>query len=270
MSTTCAETQILFFEKNYGDLQNPNATATASQASDFADFPRNRKNTSAWITTGSVDLDATTYEYDFSDEEDVDQIILLKHNFKSYTVKYWDGSLYQDFSPAISETTNTAENTHYNVTQVSTTKVQITINGTFVADSDKNLGQFIVTKRLGRLNAWPEIKKPTISRNRVVNNMLSGKASVVENVGQYSADLSIQVWSDDGDLTLIENLYDRFNGFLFWPCGGDETQFSTIRQGYRIEDIFLCKFVDENVPEYLRGIYKSGIVVKIKLRESVS
>lgn len=265
-----ADNQILFFEKNYADLQNPNVTATASQGNDFVDYARNRKNTSSWQTTGSVDADGTTYTLDFVDEVDVDQIILLIHNFKSYNVQYWNGSTFTDFSPAINETTNTAENTHYNVTEVSTSQIRLTINGTFVADSDKYLAQFIVTKRLGKLNAWPEIKKVELSRNRVINKMLSGKDSVVENVGKYSANLSIKAWSDDTDWTLFETLYARFNGFLYWPCGGDETQFSTVRQGYRLEDIYLVKFTDENTPEYYKGLYKAGLKVSIRISESVS
>jgi len=262
-------TQVLFFEKNYGDLQNPNCTATASQGNDFADFVRNRKNTSAWMTTGSVDTDLTSFTLDFTDEEDITQIVLLKHNFKSYTVKYWDGAVYQDFTPAISETTNTAENTHHVVAEVSASRVQIIINNTFVVNDDKQLAQFIVTKKLGRLNGWPLIKKPTISRNRKITKMMSGKSSVVENIGQYSTDLAIKVWSDDADLTLFEDLYDRFIGFLFWPSGGDETQFSSVRKGYRLEDIFLVKLTDELVNEFPNGVYTSGIKLNIKLAESV-
>lgn len=262
-------TQILFFEKNYGDLNAVNVTATASQANDFAAFPRNRKNTSSWITTGSQDSDNTTYTYDFVDEQAVDQIILIKHNFDAYTVKYWDGATYTDFATPISVTGNTSETTQHNVTEVSTSRIQLTITGTIVADEDKTLAQFIVTKRLGRFEGWPEIKRPTLSRNKVINKMLSGKASVVENVGQYSTDLSIKVWSNDTDLTLIETLYARFSGFLFWPCGGDETQFSSVREGYRLEDIFLSKFTDDNVPEFFKGLYKTGVKVKIKLQETV-
>jgi hypothetical protein len=261
--------QIIFFEKNYADLQNDNCTATASQGNDFSDFVRNRKNSSGWITTNSVDSDNTTFTLDFSDSEDIDQIILLKHNFAAYTVEYWNGSSFVAFSPAISVSGNTAENTHHSVTEVSSTQVRLTVTGTITPDEDKQLAQFIVTKRLGQMAGYPEIKKPTLSRNRSITQMLSGKSSVVENLSTYSTGLSIKLWSNNADLTLIENLYDRFKGFLFWPSGGDETQFSTIRQGYRLEDIYLCKMMDEYVPEYFKGVYSTGIKVNLKLAESV-
>lgn len=260
--------QILFLEKNYADLQNELVVATASQGNDFTNLARNRKNNSSWMTTGSVDADNTTYELDFIDEVQVDQIILLKHNFKAYTVKYWDGvSAFVDFATPIVETVNTEKRTHYNPVEVATSKIQLRVTGTMVSDADKTLAQFIVTKRLGRFNGYPEIKKPTPSRNRKVTQMLSGKDFVVENVGKYSTELNFKILSDNDDLTLIETLYSRFTGFLFWPGGGDESQFTNIREGYRLEDIFLSKFTNEYQPEYFKFIYINGLPMKMKLSE---
>ena len=53
--------QIAFFEKNYADLDYANVAATASQGVGTEDFARNRRNDSAWITSGSVDADNTTF-----------------------------------------------------------------------------------------------------------------------------------------------------------------------------------------------------------------
>lgn len=264
-----ADKQVLFLEKNRADLQNGNVSITASQGQDFVDFVRNRKNSSSWATTGSVDADNTTMTIDLTDEQDISKILLFKMNFDSYTLKYWNGSSFVDFSPAISVSGNTVENAEHDFTEVSTSQVQLIVTGTIVPDSDKTLAQFILTKTLGRMVGWPEIKNPKLSRNRKVNKMLSGKVSVVENVRQYSTSLSIKVWSDDADWTLVETLYERFTGFLFWPSGGDETQFSSVRQGYRTEDIFLCKLTDELNPEFFKGLYKSGLKLSMKLSESV-
>jgi hypothetical protein len=261
--------QIIFFQKNKADLSYENVSATASQGSAYAQYVLNRSNVSAWLTTGSVDADNTTLTIDFNEDRYVTDLLLLKHNFKSFTVKYWNGSSYVAFSPAIAPTNNTAASNHYEVTGVETSRIQITILGTQTANQDKYLYQFIATEQLGQLNAWLMIKNPTHSRNRIKNKTLSGKLNIVENVGGFSCRLTVKSLTNSSDLNLIEELYAANEGFLVWLCGGDESQFLTRRQGYRMEDIYLMKCTDEYQPEYVDGVYKNGIKIEIDLQEVI-
>jgi len=261
--------QIIFFEKNKADFTYESVSVTATESDEFAANILNRNNSTAWITTGSVDANETTLVIDMADTKDISEIILIKHNFKSFEVKYWDGTDYQNFSPAINETTNSDETNYYVVESVNTSRIQIVIHGTMVTDSDKFLYQFIATEKLGQLAGWPIIKDPKLSRNRKKNLMLSGKQTIFENVGSFSCTLKFNNFSSDQDFTLIENLYDQSEGFLVWLCGGDETQFKSIRQGYRMQDLYLMKCSDEYTPEYNKGLYKGTISLDIKLEEVV-
>ena len=99
--------------------------------------------------------------------------------------------------------------------------------------------------------------------------MLSGKTLVKENIGAFKTKLDIKVLSIDADLTIIETLYAAHKGFLVWLCGGDESQFRSERIGYRLEDIFLMKTVNEWRPELFRGLYQAGMKVQIDLSEVV-
>jgi hypothetical protein len=261
--------QILFFRKSRGDLSNETVSATASEGALYAEYALTRGNLNAWITSGSVDANDTTWEVDFGEAKDISEILLLKHNFKEFKVEYWDGSSYQDFSPAIIETVNTLESNYYETDLVSTSKVRVTIYGTQTPNEDKYMYQFIATEKLGRLNGWPIIKAPKHSRNRIKTQTLSGKMSIVENIGGFSCKLGVSSLSDWDDLDLIETLYDANEGFLVWLCGGDENQFRTVRQGYRMEDIYLMKCSDEYQPEYVGGLYKSGIKIEIDLQEVI-
>jgi hypothetical protein len=260
---------IKFFEKNKADLSYTAAIATASQGDEYADLARNRANTSAWVTSGSVDADNTTYELDFVDSKVIDTLILAKHNFKNYTFKYWDGAAYQDVSPAVAVTNNTSETTSHSFTSVETTKVKVTITGTMTANQDKFLYQFIVTKLLGELSGWPVIKNANNSRSRIRNKMLSGKESISEQVGVVSFRLDQKIMKDDDDITLVENLFFSNEGFLVWLSGGLETQFSNVIRTYRNEDIFLMKCSNEYKPDLYQGIYSAGIHVVIDLVEVV-
>jgi hypothetical protein len=261
--------QIIFFEKNKADYSNPNVSATASQGAAYAEYALNRSNNSAWVTTGSVDADNTTFTVDFTDPRLISEILLVKHNFKAYTVQYYDGSNWQNFSPAISETTNTAETNRYSVTEVSAYQIRITITGTQTANQDKYLYQFIATKLIGQLAGWPVIKSPVLSRGRRSTAMLSGKRSITESVGHFECSLAVKEWKSNADLTIVETLYARNEGFLVWLSGGVTSQFSSVRQGYRLEDIFLMKCANEYRPEFVDGIYPRGLAIDMDLIEVV-
>lgn len=262
--------RILFLQKNKADYSYTYVTATASENSTYASYVLNRSNLSAWLTTGSVDANNTTFEVDFGETRRISDIILIKHNFKSFKIEYWDGSAYQAFSPAIDTTTNTHLSSHFEFTAQSTLKIRITIRGTIVANQDKQLYQLIATEQIGQFNGWPVIKDPIVGRNRKKSQMLSGKMNIFENVGLFSCDLEVNGLTNNSDLSIIESLYDYSEGFLVWLCGGDEDQFKTVRKGYRLEDLFLMKCSNEYKPEYLSGLYKGGIKISISLEEVIN
>jgi hypothetical protein len=268
--------QIMFFKKNWIDLsKTATLTITDSVASNsgqsYVNFMRNRNNFSAWMTTGSTDAANTQIDIDMVDSKDVGDILIVKHNLKSYTIQYWNGSAYVDFSTTIAPTNDTASTSHYSFNQTSIQKIRIIITGTQVADSDKRITQLIVTEKIvsGQLTGWPQIKKPTLSTNKKISKSLSGKASVIETVGYFAAQLSVASYSLDADLQIVEQIYNNREGVLMWLCGGDQTQFKTIRQGYRLEDIYLVRPVDDYVPEYINGQYQAGIKFQMSLQESI-
>lgn len=270
--------QIKVFNKNKLDLTYTNASISVTDAtatydgSDIVNYLRNRNNYSAWATTNSNDAANTTLVCNFGDVVSLTDIILVKHNLKSYTIKYWDGSAYQDFSTAISETINTETTTFHSFDQVNTERIQIIITGTMTANDDKILRQLIATSKVltGQLQGWPEIKKPTHTTGKRINTMLSGKINVVETLSSFSMQLSVKNWNIDADLSIVEQFYFGRRGFLISISGGDEDQFSHKRIGYRKEDIYLMRAVDDYEPEWNSFVYKNGIKLSISLRESIN
>lgn len=261
--------QIRFFRKNAADIDASGVTVTASQGDDVADLALNRTTLSGWMTTGSVDADNTTFQIDWDSEQLIDSILLVHHNFKNYTLQYWNGSAWTDFSTTVAVTNNTDGTTFHEFTEVSTTKLLLTVTGTQTANEDKYLGMFIATTALGQFAGWPQIKKPLVSRNRQVTQMLSGKRSIHEGVGNFACTLSVQLTTDTADLALVETLYDENEGFHVWLCGGSESQFSAPRKPYRLRDVFLMKCADELEPELHKGIYVAGMKIDMQLTEVV-
>lgn len=270
--------QIIFFRKSLMDLDNSNITITVTDTTatnngqDYVSYMRNRKNDSAWLTTGSNDAANTTLVVDFADSVDMTDILLVGHNLGAYTIQYWTGVAYADFSTAIAETVNTESTNHHNFTSVASNRIKIIITGTQAADEDKYIKQLIVSRKIGngQLEGWPLIKRPMISTSKKATKMLSGKVNLIESIDSFSATLSVKNWNVDNDLDIIEEIYFKHSGILMWPCGGDEAQFSTQRIGYRKEDIYLVRPTNEWTPELYKGIYSSGVKVDLKLAEAIN
>lgn len=269
--------QIKFFEKNRIDLSNMNGSITVTDAiatntgQDFVGFMRNRNNTSAWLTTGSTDAANTTLIIDFGSEVELSDIMILKHNLKAYTLKYWNGLSYVDFSTPIAETVNASENTNHEFTMVSTVRLQLIITGTIVADADKVIRQFIATNKLlsGQLDGWPQITNPRFNTNKKISKMLSGKVNVVESVGGFSMTFSVANWNIDADLSLVEEIYFGKRGVLVLLSGHDESQFSSERMGFRNEDIYFMRAINDYTPAWNNGIYVNGLKLSVKMSEAI-
>ena len=268
--------QVKFYERNIIDLTNDNVTISVADSvatntgESFADYMRNRKNSSAWITTDSSDAGTTTLIIDMTESRSMEKIIIIGHNFKAYTIKYWNGSAYVDFSTAISEATYANTNSFHDFTSVSADKIQIIITGTQVADEDKYIKQLIFTEELGQFDAFPEIRNPTHDTGKRVTKMLSGKRNIVAAVGAFSCELSVEALSTAADLALVEQLFERKIGFLVLLSGELESQFKNVLTGYRNEDIYLMKCSNNYEPEFYKYCYQNGTKINMKLNEVIS
>lgn len=261
---------IRFFFKNKADFSNPMARAEASEAGDFAFRVLNRSNLNSWRTTGSQDTNNTTLEVFFGEPRNIDTLILAKHNFKSFKIEYWDGDQYLDMPTPIDISDFADSTSFFQFAKTAMESIKITIRGTQTPDEDKFLHQFIATEELGRFNGYPVISNVRHAQNKQLSTMASGKANMNKNLGAFSCEMSVQLWKDTDDLALVTKLYKSTEGFLVWPCGGDEQQFVAPVEGYRKEDIYLVQCANDHSPNFYKGIYSAGLHnLKIKLVEVV-
>ncbi len=263
---------IKFFKKNILDLTNllPTFTVADTVATDtgtaYTSLMRNRNNNSGWATTGSADAGSTTMIVSFNETRSFSDLLFVGHNWKNYNCKYFDGTQYSDFSTIINETANTVSTTYYNFNEVSTTGLQLKINGTQTANQDKYLKQFVCTEILGTFSVEPQVM-PVMNKNRKTTQFLSGKSFVSKSTGAFNCRIKMPVVSNDADLTLIESLFDTYEGFLVWLCGGNTSQFETVRQGFRLQDIFMCDLTNDYEASFNDGRWFHGMPIDLRLVE---
>jgi len=271
----CGTGQIRFFRKNHIDYDRPNPvlsvtdTLATNDGSASLQYLRNRNNFSSWATTGSLDANNTQLLINLGDIQQIDSIILVKHNFKNFLVERRNLTL--DIFETLENVTNETDTTTFIDTDSYTDQIRITIYGTQVTDSDKRMTQLIITENFGagQLESFPTIGKPTASVNKKVSRLLGGKSNIIETRGSFSASLTVSFLNIDSDLSLIESIFLNREGVLMLLSGSNDDQFASRRVGYRNEDIVLVRPTNELQLPYVDGVYTNGIKIKIDVTEVI-
>lgn len=260
------------FKKNILDLDNTNIVITVTDGvatgtgQDVSGFVRDRKNNTGWGTTGSSNAGNTTFQALFQEERFVDSVFLIGNNFKNFTLEYYNGTTWVLFQTV---TNNTDPHLFFSFAKITMQGIRFIVTETFVANDDKFLAQFIATEKLGEFQESPVVDH-TSGKNRKRTQLVSGKSRIIQNSGAVEIELEHNNQINDNDLTLVEEMFSTYSGFLFWPCGGDESQFRTRRIGFRKQDIFLMAPRNEyENPWGNGGNYLAGTDYKIQLVEVV-
>ncbi len=269
---------IKFFYKNYGDLDNESASASVSTGSTTRNHARSRKPYLYWTSEGSDDSTNETYELRFGESKTIDRIILNRHNFKAFTVQYWDGSAWAHFSDVvtkegaktnITETTNTKTTNYYEFTAVSTEKIQVSIDTTQAVDAEKYIYDVIATEEIGTLTGYPAYTA-TNQRSVSEKKALDGRSAKTILGESYSCSLSFQRYPDALDHGIMQDLWDLKEPFLIYPSGANEDQFRyTTMLGNRLRDIYLVNFESDFSPNYDMNVYKNALTYNVSFKESV-
>lgn len=268
------------FKKNYLDLDYGSISISITDSvatntgQNFVDFMRNRNNTSGWMTTGSTDAANTEIDVTIGNTREIDTIIIVGNNFKNYKIENWNGSAFVDFSTPINITDNTETTNEHFIGAQDVTRFKITVNSTQTADADKRISQLIATRKVGngQFIGWPEFDNSRIDFQKKTTKTLSGKVHLKESIGGFSTRLRFRAWPKEAhdDFTMLEYMYYREKlGFLFWPSGGDDTQFTSKRRLFKKEEIYLCRCTNQFQLEWYKNLYSSGLNMNVDIEEVI-
>jgi hypothetical protein len=102
-----------------------------------------RNFTTKWQSVGSTDATTETIEIVWGAAKTFDRICLIGHNLKSFTIQYWNGAAYVDFSTPISETVNALTNSFFSFNAVSATQLKLSATVAQTTDAQKYIAQFL-------------------------------------------------------------------------------------------------------------------------------
>lgn len=270
-----------FFTKSKCLLQD-GASILASSGNAAAPRCLDRNPISYWRSVGSDDTITETLDITLSEAKAFSRLLLLDHNFKSFTVKYYDGATYVDFTNvvglsgaqgAVSETVYAADTAYYEFDEVTATQIRITATLAQVVDDQKRLNQFVIASELGTLAGFPQIKSLELSRNMRTEKMLSGRALVFKSDPTFSVELAFKDYpsSLSADVDLIFSLQDLEDTFLVWVCGGRQGSpyFRKQMRGYRLRDLIAVQLVSNLKPIYSNNVFTNPLNFSAQLSEAV-
>ena len=264
---------IKFFKKN----EAAEGTVSATSGDGSAKFILDLDVDTYYTSVGSSDAETETLTISFGSSKTIDRILLLDHNFKSFNVKYYNGSTYVAFAnvigiggaslSGITETSFAKDSSYYEFDSVSTESIQIAVTTTQTTNAEKYLSQAIATSEIGTFVGYPEVSSVDLSRNTRLKKTLSGRFSVQKSQQTLGFNIrfrnypSSTVYNVDIDLAIT--LFETEDPFLIYPCGGryESKHFNYQIPGFRLRDCILSQVKKGYKLKYVKNIYTNPVDV---------
>lgn len=272
---------ISVYEKNKIDLSfgvNVVFTITdgvaTADGSDTVNYLRDRINYTGFATTGSNDAANTQIDIDMGDAYNINFIALVRQNFAAYTLQYYNGVSYVDFSTPINEsglsvTDNSEQTKVYNFTQVNAQLLRLIITGCYPVDADKVMRQLIVTRKIGEFVNQPSVRPLQREEFRQIKPMVSGRRHISKRQGAHTARLTFPSFKNQSDINLIENIFDSTEGRLFNFSGAQDLNNGFKTPGFRPEDFYLMAPTNNFNTSFTNGRFADGVAPVLDLVEVV-
>jgi hypothetical protein len=252
---------VKFFYKNKIDM---NATFSFTSAPTILAKYLYDNTLETWLTSiGSNDATPEVWEITFNTSKNVNRIHMPLHNIKSGTLKYWNGSAWTNFSPAISWTANTATSNYYEFTKVAAEKLQLTMNTTITVNDQKRVSQLRAFEEIGTVQKNPSSIQQSFPANSRMVQKDDAKIDFVYFGERYSGTYSFDS-VDSTDESLIRGLRNLRDPFYVYPCGG----IPQTEEGYRLEDMYLVSYVNNYSTELKANLYGVGLRITMQMEGS--
>jgi len=263
-------------------LGQDGAVIAASSGDSSSIRALDRSLVSYWRSVGSIDSITETITITFNASKVINRILLLDHNWKEFTVKYFSGGSYVNFASvlgidgsiaSISETTFAEDSAYYEFAPVATTSIQITVTKTQVVDQEKYINQIIATTELGTLVGYPDVNGLDMTTNAREKKVLSGKIITMKSEKSLKFSLAFKNYppSLSNDIDLMFSLWESDDTFLIWLCGGrrGSNYFRKQLRGFRLRDVICAQTSAVINPDYSKNVFTLPINFTIKMNEAV-
>jgi len=265
---------IKVLEKS-SSLFKDGGNATASSADGSIDNILSMNRFTRWDSVGSDDTTAETITITFASTT-INRIFIVDHNLKDFAITYGAGAssfanvVGVDGSKSGIVETVFAENTsYYEFDSVTTTQINITATKTQSVDAQKYITIFVTTDEIGTFEGFVDVK-PATDANEKRSQVLTGKYITQKNFETFQAQLKLQ-HTEQGDINIIESMYESQDPFLIWLCGGKygTDNFSVDFKNWRLKDLYQVQTYNNIKTTWRNNSYIGSPITSIKFAEEV-
>ena len=133
---------------------------------------------------------------------------------------------------------------------------------------DFELTKVLLTNEIGTFAGYPEIGQLSFDDNsRIYKSKAGGSFITKQNRTLDALSLNLKNYNKVEDIELLHKLQQSQDSFYVWLCGGDESQFRFLQEGFRLEDIYHVQTNKSLKVRYKSGMYKGVIDAKISFTE---
>jgi len=268
--------QMKFLEPSMALLKN-GATATASSNTAAAKYMLTMNRYIGWTSSGSDDTTTETITITLPSAKTVSSLFLLGINFKEFTVKKQGAADFTnvtgisgELAGGIAETAFTGKAAYYEFDATSVTEIVITATKTQTADEEKACVAVLPTAAIGTFVGFPDLSEGIVlDRNEQRSQAITGRSVISKLVETASLRLRMRSYPEQGDIELVEKLFDRDIPFLVYPCGGNVSHFKVSQKGWRIGDVYQMQTRGNMPSGFKDNIYVLGAEKDIRMEEVV-
>jgi hypothetical protein len=178
-----------------------------------------RDTRTRWRTVGYGTNTSTILSIEFATPTSIDKIYLQNHNLKQFRI-FYNSATSNTFTPAISETTNSAPSNYFEFGTTTVNSIQIQVDLATTADTEKAIGEVYLGSLLMAFEQNPSAGNytPVVDREQVVHKMPNGGVAIFNVADKFEAQIKLRYIASSFESS-IRNVYDTGTTFVFVPFG---------------------------------------------------
>lgn len=219
----------------------------------LAEYLFDRNPAVEYVSTGYGTNTSTVISIEFTETETVSHIILQNHNLKQFRL-FYDSVTANAIS---SFTTNSDTSTYISFSTITCNSVQLQCDLAMTADTEKSIGEFIISDLEFTFSRNPSIElfKPLFNKTQIVHKMPDGGVSVYNIKDKYNAKIGLK-FIGSTFYNNLKTIYDSNDTFYYVP---EPT--STSWDGKAYEVAWIGKF-DFNYAQNSKNNYSGNITIQ--------
>lgn len=270
---------VKFFDKAKNLFKDGTSIlATSGQSS--AKYMLDCNKYTQWESFGSNDITNEEILITLPSNKLFNRIFMVDFNLKSFEVLYWDGASYVSFSnvigvnganySGINTTSYSFDSAYFEFDAVTTDKIKIIAKTTQIANQEKYITKFLVTKEIGTFQGFPRVETAS-DRNEEKIKTIGGKWIVQKSFETVNIKINFKSHPYQNDNDILETLFDTEETFLVYPCGGrtGTNYFKIAQKTWGLKDVFNMQITGDINNKFEKGVYILGVTKDITLVECV-